>query len=298
MARHLDLASLRSFVAVAESGGVTRAAGFLHLTQSAVSMQIKRLEEALQVRLFDRTGRGVTTTAEGEQLLGYARRLLALNDEALGRMTGEEFEGEITIGVPHDIVQPAIPQVLRRFAAGFPRMRLRLVTSNTATLRDRHAKGSCDVIVTTEREIAPGGEVLKRSTLHWVGAPGGRAGRMRPLPLAFEEDCIFRPDVTARLDAAGIPWRMSVETESLRTVSAMVCADLAVHAMLDGAATDGMVPVDEVFGLPPLEDWCIGLYLPPDPDGPTRALAGYVREAYAAATATAAATAALSVAAE
>ncbi|MEO1734302.1 MAG: LysR family transcriptional regulator, partial [Pseudomonadota bacterium] len=90
--RNLDITTLRSFVAVAESGGVTRAAGFLHLTQSAVSMQLKRLEELLDVELLDRSGRSIALTAEGEQLLGYARRMVALNDEIVSRLTDEAFE--------------------------------------------------------------------------------------------------------------------------------------------------------------------------------------------------------------
>ena len=112
MSRNLDLTSLRSFAAVADAGGVTRAAGFLNLTQSAVSMQIKRLEESLDLQLLDRSGRSVTLTAAGEQMLGYARRLLALNDEAVARLTHQSFEGEIVMGVPADIVYPAIPRVL------------------------------------------------------------------------------------------------------------------------------------------------------------------------------------------
>ena len=111
--RNLDITTLRSFVAVADSGGVTRAAGFLHLTQSAVSMQLKRLEEMLGLSLLDRSGRGIALTASGEQLLVYARRMIALNDEVIGKLTDQAFEGQLTLGVPHDVVYPAVPQVLK-----------------------------------------------------------------------------------------------------------------------------------------------------------------------------------------
>ena len=116
MARNLDVTALRSFVAVADEGKVTAAAARLNLTQSAVSMQLKRLEEALDQALFDRSGRGVALTSEGELLLSYARRMIALNDEIWSRMTHEDFEGELIFGVPHDIVYPHVPTVLRRFA--------------------------------------------------------------------------------------------------------------------------------------------------------------------------------------
>lgn len=96
--RNLDMTTLRSFMAVADHGGVTRAAGALNLTQSAVSMQIKRLEEMLDITLLDRANRRVTLTASGEQLLSYARRIVALNDEAVGRLTEDLFEGEVVLG--------------------------------------------------------------------------------------------------------------------------------------------------------------------------------------------------------
>ena len=278
--RTFDLSALRALAAVADSGGVTRAAAALHRTQSAVSMQIKRLEDAVGSELLDRRGRGVSLTAAGEQLVGYARRMLGLNDEAWSRMTHEAYEGEITLGVPHDVVQPAIPAVLRRFAAGHPRMSLRLITANTSDLRRRHARGDVDVIVTTERAVASGGEVLASHPLRWVGAPEGRAHRERPLPIAFERECIFRPDVTGRLAAAGIAWRMVTDTSSFRTVEAVVCADLAVHAVLEGASTGGMRFLSPDAGLPPLEDWCIGLYLSAVPTGPAEALGEMLRAAY------------------
>ena len=210
MVRNLDMTSLRSFVAIADAGGVTRAAGFLNLTQSAVSMQIKRLEEMLAVQLLDRSGRQVGLTAAGEQLLGYARRMLALNDEAFGRLTQDVHEGEVVLGVPHDIVYPAIPQVLQRFAKEYPRMRVTLLSSFTRVLKAQFARGECDVILTTEADLEPGGETIAELPLVWVGAPGGSAWKSRPLRLAYEHNCIFRQGVQAALVRAGIPWVMAV----------------------------------------------------------------------------------------
>ena len=127
--RNLDIATLRAFVAVVDSGGVTRAAGFLNLTQSAVSMQLKRLEEMLNITVFDRSGRTLTLTAAGEHLLVYARRMINLNDEIMRRLTDTAYEGEIRLGVPHDIVYPAIPLVLKLFHAPFPRVMVQLIQS-------------------------------------------------------------------------------------------------------------------------------------------------------------------------
>lgn len=258
--RNLDITTLRSFMAVADSGGVTRAAGFLHLTQSAVSMQLKRLEEMLGLDLLDRSGRTIALTASGEQLLVYARRMIALNDEVIARLTDQAYEGEITLGVPHDIVYPAVPQVLKQFHASFPRVRVQLEASYTRTLKDQFAKGECDLIMTTESGLDQGGETLVTKDLIWVGAPGGAAWRQRPLRLAFCRFCTFRPHVVAALDGDGTAWQMAVDTESDRAVEAAVSADLAVHVMIEGNQPPYLEPIDHGGALPVLPVQQINLY--------------------------------------
>lgn len=281
MPRNLDLTALRSFVAVADAGGVTRASGFLNLTQSAVSMQVKRLEEALDLTLLDRSGRGVSLTSAGELLLSYARRMLALNDEAWTRLTCETYEGEIVLGVPHDIVYPVIPEVLQRFAAGYPRMRVRLVSSFTLGLKADFARGEADVILTTENEADRGGETLTELRLVWVGAPKGVAWRNRPLRLAFEEVCFFRASVQAALDRAGIAWEMAVQTNQPRAIEAMVSADLGVHTALEGACPPFMAPIAHGGALPDLGTRKINLYVrDADQTAPVLALAEMIREGY------------------
>ncbi len=258
--RNLDITTLRSFVAVAESGGVTRAAGFLHLTQSAVSMQLKRLEELLGLDLLDRSGRTIALTSSGEQLLVYARRMVALNDEVITRLTDQAYEGEITLGVPHDIVYPAIPRVLKQFHAAYPRVKVQLESSYTLWLKDQFAKGACDLILTTEVTTDTGGEELCTKPLTWVGAPGGSAWRQRPLKLAFGRQCTFRPRVVERLDDAEIPWDVVVETESDRTIEATVSADLAVHTMIEGTEPPHLDRIDHGGALPDLPAQKINLY--------------------------------------
>lgn len=260
MMRNLDITTLRSFVAVADSGGVTRAAGFLHLTQSAVSMQLKRLEELLGLELLDRSGRTIALTAAGDQLLAYARRMVALNDEVIGKLTDQAFEGEVTLGVPHDIVYPAIPRVLQRFNAAFPRVKVHLVSSFTMGLKEQFGRGECDLILTTETAMGEECETIAELPLRWVGAPDGSAWRQRPLRLAFGRQCIFRPKVIAALDAACIPWEMAVETESDRTIEATVSADLAVHAVLEGTEPPHLTRIDHGGALPDLPVQKINLY--------------------------------------
>lgn len=263
MRRNLDVTALRAFAMVAESGGVTRAAGILNLTQSAVSMQVKRLEELLGQDLLQRAGRGIALTASGEQLLAYARRMVALNDEAVSRMTADEYEGEIVLGVPHDIVTPFIPKVLKRFASAFPRMRLQLSGSYTKKLLDQFERGEIDVIVTTEEGCGTGGVTLNDVPLVWVGAPGGQAWRQRPLPLAFEQDCLFRPIAQRELDRSGLSWSMMVTSENTRTIEATVAADLAIHTALFGTNMWGMERISHLGALPELGRFKINLYRNP-----------------------------------
>lgn len=283
MRRNLDLVALRSFVAVADAGGVTRASGFLNLTQSAVSMQIKRLEEMLGIDLLDRSGRQVALTAAGEQLLGYARKMLALNDEVMGRLTRDPHEGEIVLGVPHDIVYPVIPQVLQHFARNYPKMKVSLISSFTRVLKAQFARGECDIILTTEDGVDPEGETLAELPLIWVGAPGGMAWKQRPLRLAYEHNCIFRQSVQAALDTAGIPWQMAVESDSTRTIEASVSADLAVHTVLAGSEPPYVERVPHGGALPELKRMKVNLYVAdPAHSATVLELAGLIRRAYAA----------------
>jgi len=258
--RNLDITTLRSFVAVADHGGVTRAAGFLHLTQSAVSMQLKRLEELLGQDLLDRSGRSIALTASGDQLLAYARRMVALNDEVIGKLTDKAYECEVVLGVPHDIVYPVIPRVMQRLSADYPRVKVQLVSSHTVLLKDMFQKGECDVILTTEAAHAGGADTVVELPLRWFGAPGGSAWRQRPLRLALGRRCMFRPQVISALDAAGIPWELAVETDNDRAIEATVSADLAVHAMLEGTETAHLEQIDSSGALPELPGHVINLY--------------------------------------
>jgi DNA-binding transcriptional LysR family regulator len=283
MRRNLDMTSLRSFVAVAESGGVTKAAGFLNLTQSAVSMQLKRLEEGLNLGLFDRGGRTIGLTTAGEQLLGYAKRMLALNDEIFGRLTAQQYEGEVVLGVPHDILYPAIPQVLQRLAVAYPRVKVRLISSFTTMLRETFARGEAEIILTTEDTVGAGGETLAVRPLIWVGAPGGQAWKQRPLRLAHERDCIFRQGAQRRLDEAGIKWEMAVESDSTRSTEVTVSADLAVHTMIEGTEPQHFERIAHGGSLPDLRRVNVNLYVGPLAQGPVvTELAALIRQAYCA----------------
>ena len=124
MRRDIDIGLLRAFVAVVESGSVTDAARLLNLTQAAVSQQLKRLEELFGTQLFERRHKRLALAPPGERLMSHAQRLIALNDEVWGTMNAPAYEGEVRLGVPHDLVGPYLPPVLRRVDKAWPRVRV------------------------------------------------------------------------------------------------------------------------------------------------------------------------------
>ncbi|MGR3270758.1 LysR family transcriptional regulator [Thalassococcus profundi] len=278
--RNLDITTLRSFLAVAQSGGVTRASGLLNLTQSAVSMQLKRLEESLGLQLLDRSGRGVTLTAAGDQLLTYARRMVEMNDEIYARLTDQAYEGEIHFGVPEDILYPVVPRVLQKFHAAYPRMQVHLTTSNTIRLLQMFNRGEVDLILTTEERSH--GETLDETPLRWHGAPGGTAWKQRPLPYAQARICAFRSTVIRRLEAAGVPWFQVIDSDSDRSIEATVSADLGVVALLEGHAPPQLAAIDVGDALPDLGTMKINLHVEPAKGEPVQALADMVRGGFAA----------------
>lgn len=283
MPRNLDVAALRSFIAVAETGGVTRAAQRLHLTQSGVSMQVKRLEEAMDVQLLAREGRGVVLTKIGEELLTQARKMVSLNDEIWERMRDTPMEGELRLGIPHDIVSPFAPPVLRRFHRDFPAVRVSLISPPTSELLAKLESGECDVILTTENGVRPGGETLAQRRLTWVGAPAGRAWRRRPVPLATDPRCAFRKPTFDALEAAGLSWEWVISTANYDAITATTAADLAVLSLLEGTAPQGLQEVEHDGELPDLPLVSINLYVNGGASNPLAdRLADYVREVLAA----------------
>ena len=281
MPRHLDLVSLRSLVTVADLGGVTRAAGVLNLTQSAVSMQIRRLEQHLGAALFARTGGRMVPTPACEALLSPARRMLALNDEAWARFApGPSGLKVLRLGVPYDIVASCMPEVLRRMAADWPGCRVDLTSAYSRQLRAAFEDGTLDIVLTTENAPASEGEILAMRTLHWVGAAGASAARVRPLPVAFKPDCAFRAPALAALDAAGIDWMAVPDGGSETVIETTVAAGLGLTVRMEGNIPLGCVAVGLASGLPSPGMTALCLYQRPTADAFALALREMLVEAY------------------
>lgn len=263
MPRNLDTALLRSFVAVVETGSMTRAAAQLHLTQAAVSQQIRRLEDSLGTSLLQRDRPALQPTAAGERLLGRAQRLLALNDEIWAAMTAPEVEGEIRCGVPHDVVAVFLPPILKAFDRARPAVRVNIVTATTRLLRAALVRGELDLCLGTELEVGQGGEVLFTDRLLWVGAKGGTAHRREPLPISFDDPtCAFRRPALDAIAADGRDWRSAFATSDMLGVIAGVEADLAVAVMLASTIPPALAVIPPEAGLPALPSFHVTLYVP------------------------------------
>jgi len=258
--RNLDLGTLRSFVTIAESGSMTRAASRLFMTQSAISMQIKRLENSLGLSVFECSAQGVSPTTEGEQLLSFASQMLALNDEAMGRLTSADYEGQIRLGAPGDVIYPHIPGILKEFNRDYPRVQIRFSSSPTVTLRSEFEQGLHDVVLTTEKTPGQGGRVISTQSLVWVGAKDGSAWKKRPLPLGFAKHCAFRSGVTKTLDEAGLKWIDIVASLDAVASEAMTSADLCVYAGLESDKSSSRDAIDHGGQLPELPEYSIVLY--------------------------------------
>ena len=279
--RNLDMGTLRSFVTIADSGSMTRAASRLFMTQSAISMQIKRLETSLGLSVFERSAQGMTTTLEGEQLLQFANQMLALNDEAMGRLTSPDYEGVIRFGAPCDVIYPHVSGVLKEFSRDFPRVQLKFSSGQTINLRDQFERGLQDVVLTTEREPGPGGTVVSTQPLIWTGAEDGHAWKKRPLPLGISKTCAFRSSVTKALDDAELDWIDIVNSTDVIAVEAMTSADLCIGAELECVKDSGRLLIEHRGQLPELPEFSIVLYCTDSPGNQlAKTLVEYLLRAY------------------
>jgi DNA-binding transcriptional LysR family regulator len=282
MLRNIDIALLRTFVAVADHASMTIAGNALNVTQGAVSQQIRRLEDLLGDPLLERDRRGQRLTPAGERLLGKARQMLNLNDEIWREMTARGAEGRVRLGLPHDLVGAFMAPALKAFTDAYPKVELSLTCEASPNLLAALANGEIDIAVVEEPAGPSKGECLGMERLVWVGASGGRARFKRPLPVSMIADtCAFRPAVLAALTEAGMAWRTVFESGSVEATAAMVRTDLVVTTWLAATVPADLEILDQECGLPTLPSFAINLHLSKtNTDIPTNALAHLVRERF------------------
>ncbi|RKQ67873.1 LysR family transcriptional regulator [Oceanibaculum indicum] len=243
---------LRAFVAVAEQQSFTRAAVQLNRTQSAVSMQIRRLEERLGVELFERASSGVRLSRAGEGLIGYARRILLLGEEAVGRLRTDAVRGAVRIGVMEDYGTCLLPPVLAGFAAAHPAIDIEMQTGLTGSMIERLGE-AYDLVIAMHPEGTGGGQLLRRERPVWAAGIGRAVETIDPLPLAlYPQGCLFRRWVLEALDAARRPWRLAFVSHSLGAVAAVAAQGLAVTVVKAATFPPGLRALSPSDGVPSL----------------------------------------------
>ncbi|MDC7683757.1 LysR substrate-binding domain-containing protein [Asticcacaulis sp. BYS171W] len=216
---------LRSFVAIVDTGSMLNASEQVFVTQSALSLQVKRLEELVQQALFIRDGRRLTLTPAGDLLLDYARRVLILHDEAVAAVSNNHFSGPVRIGMVQDFADTLLTGLLSTFARLHPDTQIYARVAGTAELQTLLERRQLDVIL----GFASGSDsnAIATAPMQWYGSR--ELTRRNIVPLAvIEQPCRFREAAIRTLDAAEIPYRIAVETPNLSTLKAAVQAGLAV----------------------------------------------------------------------
>lgn len=256
----LDSDQLRTFVAIADSGSFTRAADVVHKTQSAVSMQMKRLEERLGRALFARDGRASRLNEDGERLLDYARRIVRLNSECVAAFVETDLVGRITLGLPDDYADRYLPEILASFSESNPRVEVTVICEPTPFLVDGIRDGDIDLAIITHVDGLGTSEVIRVEQLLWVTSARHRVHEDDPVPLALgRHTCAWRSAATGALDDVGRRYRTAYVSWYSTAVSAAVMAGLAVSVLPESAVKAGMRILGQRDGFPALPTCKIGL---------------------------------------
>ncbi|MGL4526322.1 MAG: LysR substrate-binding domain-containing protein [Aestuariivirga sp.] len=275
-----DVDQLRTFVAIADSGSFTRAADTVHKTQSAVSMQMKRLEERVGRPLFARDGRQSKLTEEGERLLDYARRIVRLNQEALAAFSKAQLAGHVRLGVPDDYADRYLPEILARFSRSNPQVEVTVVCEPTPMLVEAIAQHELDLAIVTQCETRLAATIIRDERLLWVSSARHTVHDEPVVPLALgRATCSWRRSACAALESVGRPHRVLYSSWNSTAVGAAVMAGLAVSVLPESALRPGMRVLTQVDGYPPLPSCRVGLIRArAQPETLTEALAGHIMQ--------------------
>ena len=229
MNQTLDLDVLRTFVTGHDLGSFAAAAERLGRSQSALSLQLRKLEAQTGQVLLRKDGRGLALTPAGEIMLSYARRMIELNAEAVTAVRGVAVEGWVRIGLVQDFAESWLPSLLGRFARAHPGVRVEARVDRGAVLAAAVAKGELDLALVWGDLPGPNRTELTTMPIAWIGSARHQIAALRPLPLVtFEPPCVFRDAAVRALDHAGIPWRVTFTSPSLAGLWAAVEAGLGI----------------------------------------------------------------------
>jgi DNA-binding transcriptional LysR family regulator len=256
----IDVDQLRTFIAIAESGSFTRAAEVVHKTQSAVSMQMKRLEERLGRSIFARDGRGSKLTDDGERLLDYARRIVKLNVEVLTAFSDTELSGRVRLGVPDDYADRYLPEIMARFSRVYPAVEVTVICEPTVELFQRIEANELDLAIVTDCESNRASESFRRERLLWVTSNRHATHLEERLPLALgRPSCGWRRAAMECLESIGRPYRVLYTSANAGAVAAAVLSGLAVSVFPESGLRTGMRVLSPADGFPELPSCRVGL---------------------------------------
>jgi len=276
----IDTEVLRTFVAIADQGGFTRAGALVNRTQSAVSMQMKRLEEdVLQRKLFERDGRQVRLTPEGQVLLGYARRILKLHSEVFNTLREPHMVGLVRIGTPDDYVMRFLPGILKRFSKAYPLIQIELHCESSTVLMQRRDLALTVISREPGKEI---GELLRTERMVWAAAPCFCVEEHDAVPLAVSgTDCVYTQWTQAALDATGRDYRLAYHSTNVAAILAVVSAGLAAMICMESLVTEDLRVLGSDEGFPALPSMNLHLLRNPQMTSPiTECLAEYIVEGF------------------
>ena len=256
----LDVDQLRTFIAIAETGSFTRAAEVVHKTQSAVSMQMKRLEERIERPIFARDGRASKLTEDGQRLLDYARRIVNLNMETIAAFSDAALSGRVRLGVPDDYADRYLPEIMARFSRGYPAVELSVICEPSVGLLERIDANEIDLAIVTNCESKRASETFRRERLLWVTSNRHSTHLEERMPLALgRPSCTWRRIAIERLEAIGRPFRVLYSSSNAGAVAAAVLAGLAVSVLPESGLRPGMRVLSASDGFPDLPSCRIGL---------------------------------------
>jgi len=256
----LDIDQLRTFIAIAETGSFTKAAEVVNKTQSAVSMQMKRLEERIERPIFARDGRASKLTEDGSRLLDYARRLVKLNVETVAAFSDAALSGRVRLGVPDDYADRYLPEIMARFSRAYPSVELTVICEPSVDLLERIDGNEIDLAIVTNCENKRASETFRRERLLWVTSNRHAIHLEEPLPLALgRPSCTWRRTAIERLESIERPYRVLYSSSNAGAVAAAVLAGLAVSVLAESGLRPGMRVLTAAEGFPELTTCRVGL---------------------------------------
>lgn len=271
----LDLDLLRSFISVVDAGGFTRAGERVHRTQSTVSQQIRRLEEGFGRPLLHRDGKPIRPTEEGERLLSYARRILALAEEARDAVSRPSGDGVVRLGLPEDFAAYRLTEMLSEFARSRPGLHLYVRCGKSDRMRRALERGEIDLALFKRDAEETGGIAAWPERLHWVASRHRPIDfRRDPLPLAvFEQGCLYRNRAINALETLGRTWHIAYTSPNIFGIQAAVSAGLGVSILPEVAILPDHSTLNAADGFPPITDTEVALLAAPEAGAATRRLA-------------------------